>query len=296
MKRPKIVMVGNNKGGVGKTFVSKGLGEYGVLVRKQKVLLLDFDPQTNLSQRSVPMRLVRDPGQSDEYVPPLHPDYLTNPGDPEFAGWNGVSDTSDIWMSPYTVFYPTKYKNLDILPAQSRRLQKIEAVTEEDTFTKVVHRLREFLLHPGILDGYDLVIIDTRPSKGPLVQAALHAATHLIIPSQMEPPSVEGLHGMLSVRVQANLHRPKTDPLKLIGILPNIFRKGATMHEEFLNVFTKNPDVGKYILPVVVNDWVGYKSSMMYEADSIFNNAPADKHRQQLEQVFGVIFDRLEAE
>lgn len=295
MKSPRIIAVGNNKGGVGKTFVSKTLAEYAVLVRGLKVLLLDLDPQTNLSRRYLDMLPLREAGEIDEYAPPVHHDYAENPNDPEFAGWNGLSDTADIWLSAYSVFYPTPYENLHILPAHARRLQDIELVRKQDVYDQVVHRLREFLTLPGIVDDYDLVIIDTRPSKGPLVQAAMHAATHLLIPSEMEPPSVEGLHGMLSVRTQVNLHRPKTDPLRLIGILPNKFRAGVRIHDEYLSILSQDTDIGKYMLPVVLNDWVGYKASMLFGSDSLFRSSTDDKHQIQLKQVCSAIFDRMEA-
>lgn len=47
----KILVISNNKGGVGKTFTSKTLAEYAVIVKNKKVLLIDLDPQCNLSRR-----------------------------------------------------------------------------------------------------------------------------------------------------------------------------------------------------------------------------------------------------
>lgn len=68
MKRPDIVTVFNNKGGVGKTtltyHLAHALGELG-----KKVLLVDLDPQCNLTIFSVAMDTIHDIWvPEDEYV------------------------------------------------------------------------------------------------------------------------------------------------------------------------------------------------------------------------------------
>jgi chromosome partitioning protein len=138
-----------------------------------------------------------------------------------------------------------------------------------------------------------MVIIDTRPSKGPLVQAAMYAATHLLIPSEMEAPSVEGLHGMLSVRSQANLQRAKGDHLELVGVLPNKVRAGTRIHEEFLGLLREDPQIGPVMLSGALNDWVGYKESMVFGAPSIFEGRKSDRLRRQLEEVCREVIEKM---
>lgn len=275
-----ILVVGNNKGGVGKTFISKSLAEYAALVLNKRVLLLDLDPQTNLSRRYLDMDLLED--GSNDYAPPKHPDWAPeNKNEP----WDGLSDTADIWLEGFAIPYPTQYKYLEIIPGHAGKLQNIEFVRKQDIHEEVVRWLRKFLYLDELRKNYELVIIDTRPSKGPLVQAAMYAATHLLIPSEMEAPSVEGLHGMLSVRTQTNLHRAKNDPLKLIGILPNKVKAATRLHQEYLAMLTEDPQIGLSMLPVHINDWVGYKESMLFGANSIFEKSASEKLRTQLEQM-----------
>ncbi len=281
----RILVVAQNKGGVGKTFLSKCLAEYVAIVRKQRVLLIDLDPQTNLSRRFLDMELIDD--GSDSYSPPIHPDY--DPvSDPD---WNGFSDASDIWLKGYSVPYPTRYENLEIIPSHAQKLENIELVRKQEIYDEVVAWLKKFLLLDEIKEDYDIVIIDTRPSKGPLVQASMYAATHLLIPSEMEAPSVEGLHGMLSVRNQANLSRDKKDQLSLIGILANKYRSTSSLHQEYYSALSEDDRIGQYILNTKVSDWLGYKNSMLFGAESLFNKN--NRYRKQIETACNEIISRM---
>ncbi len=60
-----------------------------------------------------------------------------------------------------------------------------------------------------------------RASKGPLTIAAIKAASHVVIPAQMEQFSIEGIYGMLQLWKQESYSRPTERPINLIGILPN---------------------------------------------------------------------------
>jgi chromosome partitioning protein len=286
----RVLAVGNNKGGIGKTFISKSLAEYAAMVRKMRVLLIDLDPQTNLSRRFLDMDVLDD--GSNDYAPPRHPDFNdTDSADDD--DWDGFSDAADIWLKGFAIPYPTRYENLEIIPSHSHKLQNIELVKRQDVHEEVVRWLKKFLFLDEVKSDYDLVIIDTRPSKGPLVQAAMHASTHLLIPSEMEAPSVEGLHGMLSVRTMTNLQRAKADQLQLVGILANKVKAGVKIHEEFLNMLGNDPQIGGSVLPLAINDWVGYKESMLFGAESIFERPPSDKLRKQLMAVGELIFTRM---
>lgn len=271
----QVLVIGNNKGGVGKTFVSKSIAEYMAIEMKKRVLLIDLDPQTNLSRRYLDMKLLED--GSHDYSPPRHPEWT-----PEDHEWDGFSDSADIWLKGFSVPYPTTYEGLDIIPSHARKLQNIELVKQQDVHEEIVRWFRKFIYLDELKNNYDLVIIDTRPSKGPLVQAAMYAATHLLIPSEMEAPSVEGLHGMLSVRTATNLIRGKKDQLNLIGILPNKIRSGVRIHDEYLGLLRQDPQIGIHVLKKQINDWVGYKESMLFGAETLFSRSKSDKHREQL--------------
>ena len=65
----KIIAVVNNKGGVGKTTTSRILAEYFSIVKNERVLALDMDPQANFSNRYLKMEI--DPYQQEGRIPPI---------------------------------------------------------------------------------------------------------------------------------------------------------------------------------------------------------------------------------
>ena len=297
----KVVMIGNNKGGVGKSFVSKTFSEFAAIIARLRVLMIDLDPQTNLSQRFLTMEVL--PDGSHDFSPPQHPLYDREKEEREALEqgtevWDGYSDSADIWLAPFIEPYPVNIVDdqdvvLDIIPAHAKKLQSIELVEQRDVFDKVVRRLRDFIYLTGHEEDYDLVVIDLRPSKGPLVQAALYAATHLLIPSEMESPSVEGLQGMLSARHHINLKRPPESPLEIAGILPNKVRAQTTLHQEFMSMLRDDPAVGPYLLDSAISDWTGYREAMVPGAPSIFTLSEKNKHRAQLESVYRPLLDSI---
>ncbi len=286
MKDFCVITIANNKGGVGKTLLSKTLAEYAAMILGKRVLVIDLDPQTNLSRRYLDMQLLSD--GSEDFAPPRHPEWTTND-----KNWNGFSSSAEIWFSGEAIPYPTSVERMDIIPAHAQLLADVELVSKQDVYVKVVRRLRDFLFLPDVKNAYDIVIIDTRPSKGPLTTAALNASTHLVIPTEMEAPSVEGLFGMIALRNNINISRSREDQLAIIGVLPNKLQQSTQVHREHMELLANDPNIAPYILPTSVGYRTDYKKSMYREAGSIFNFPPSNKARQEIEEVCKIIFDRV---
>src|SRR5690348_2234378 len=241
----KIIAPTNNKGGVGKTKVSVLLTEYLSKVLKKRVLAIDFDPQCNFSQRFLQMEI--DPASPEGKIPPIHPDY-----DPDEEGdeWDGRGSIADIFYNQAgTIPYPTYIENLDIMPAHASKLLEAEAVRKSEVVEKVHKQIGKFLDSPDVQDAYDVAVIDTAPSKGPLTVSVIKAATHIVIPSVMEEQPVQGIYGMLQLWMQESLTREKNRPLKLIGILPNMFKQ-TRLHKDILTSLEDNQALNKYVMPV----------------------------------------------
>ena len=192
----QILAVANQKGGVGKTTTAINLAT-GLAMTGQRVLVVDMDPQGNLTSG---LGLKGQAGPGGTVYQALTTDA------PEPGGF----------------VLPTKYENLAIIPAD-RNLTgaEVELVLLENR----EHRLRAFL--DNVRDQYDYVFIDTPPSLGLLTLNALVAADAVVIPLNCEYFALEGLADLVGTvrRVRAALN----PALDIAGVL-------MTMYDERTNL------------------------------------------------------------
>jgi chromosome partitioning protein len=194
----RIVAVANQKGGVGKTTTAINLAA-SLAVESQSVLLIDVDPQGNLTSG------VGRKGQNAE-AGSIY-EALTSP-----------EPTVD--AQPYVI--ATDLDRMRLIPAD-RNLTGAEI--ELVTLPAREERLRA-LLHP-LRDAYDYIFIDCPPSLGLLTLNALVAADALLIPLHCEYFALEGLADLIATleRVRASLN----PALDIEGVL-------LTMYDERTNL------------------------------------------------------------
>lgn len=284
----KTIVSATNKGGEGKTSLTISLSGYGAIIEKKKVLNIDLDPQGNDSGHYIPMR--RDPAYKGGKIPGLHPDY-----DPKTdTDWKGYSSIADIFYGEVVSPYPTKIPNLEIMPAHSAKLQEAENTTANEVIEKVHLRLQQFINSPEIQAEYDYIIIDTPPSKGPLTIAALKAATHVIIPAQMEQFSMDGIYGMMQLWKQETYARSSDNPIHLVGILPNQVRD-INLNKDFINDLKTTDGIKDYVIPFEIKKRAIYGEVLTEEANpkSIFQLPPSHVARQELEAVCQYIMGKV---
>lgn len=288
----KIIAPTNNKGGVGKTKVSILLAEYFALIQKKKVLGIDFDPQCNFSSHFLQME--RDPSSPEGLMPPIHPDVEFD--NPDYIHWpDGRSSIADIFYGRPVLPYSTYINNLDIAPAYASQLQDAEAVRKNEVMEKVHKQLRLFLDLPEVQESYDVVIIDTPPSKGPLTVSVIKAATHIIIPTVMEEKPIQGVYGMLQLWKQESYMRGSSSlpQLELIGILANMYQK-TTLHEQMYLSLLNNDALSKFVLKEKLG-----RRTIFAEVDSenskprsIFEYPDANLAKQEALSVCEIIYKR----
>jgi chromosome partitioning protein len=245
IKKPQILVVANNKGGVGKSLISQLISTYIAFKKNKKVLVLDFDPQGNMSYRFLRDTRIRD---MSSYKPPLHPDY-----DPNDEGWDGRSSALDMWTNNPVVPYPTDLENLEILPSDAGLIKDIEAFEYSDSLESIVQRPYDFFnMDDFISCGYDLIIIDTPPAKGPLTQSAIRAATHVLIPLELSNKSLQGLAGMVDLVNRQNIYRPAHSQSKIIGLLKNkVDYNKRTPQNRIIDTIQANPMLAKLLIETI---------------------------------------------
>jgi chromosome partitioning protein len=284
----KVVVNATHKGGEGKTTNSIMLAEYAAMIKGLKTLIIDMDPQANFSGRYIKMEY--DPAYKGGKIPALHPDYepLVD------KDWDGRSSIANIFYGEEVVPYPTSIPNLELLPAHSIKLQEAEAVTKNEVVEKVHVQLKRFLELEDVFNNYDLVVIDTPPSKGPLTIAAIKAASHVVIPAQMEQFSIEGVYGMLQLWKQESYYRTRENPIDLVGILPNQVRD-IKLHKQFLSGLRSMKGIADYMMPHVIKKRAIFTEILVEDANpkSIFDLPKSNVARQEYEEACHYIMERV---
>src|SRR3989338_5298926 len=286
----EIIAFVNNKGGVGKTTCSKLMAEYLSKTKNMRTLCIDFDPQCNFSHKYLQMEI--DPAAPEGLMPPIHADY--DPYDKEDQNWDGRSSIAEIFYGQGVIPYPTYVDNLDMAPGHAEKLLAAESVRRSEVVEKVHKQLAQFLNSPDVHAAYDAVVIDTAPSKGPLTISVVKAATHIVIPSVMEEQPVQGIYGMLQLWMQESLSREKSRPLRLIGILPNMFKQ-TRLHKDILKSLQDNASISKYILPVKFSQRIVFAEVDAADSNprSIFDFPEQHVAKAEAEEVCSHIAERI---
>jgi chromosome partitioning protein len=161
----RIVVVANQKGGVGKTTTAINLAA-SVASRGYRVLLVDFDPQGNAS---------------------------SGVGYPRNRVELSIYDALVGEVSMSDVIRPTEITTLFVAPATTdlvgAEIELIGADSRERFLTNAL---------APVVDRYDYIVIDCPPSLGILTLNALVAADSVVVPMQAEYFALEGLSALTS--------------------------------------------------------------------------------------------------
>ena len=194
-----VVSLLNHKGGVGKTTSAINIGA-GLVEHGKKVLLLDLDPQANLT---ISLGISRQPSSIYEAL-------------------RGESE-----LVPYT-----HKQGLDVITS-TLDLSGAEMELINEAGREFI--LRELLSH--VVDDYDYVVIDCPPSLGLLTLNALTSSQFVVIPLQTEFLAVQGLAKIKQVidKVRFRLNKD----LRIAGVAATMYDSRRVLNRDVVETIHK---------------------------------------------------------
>lgn len=195
----KIISLLNHKGGVGKTTSAINIGA-GLVELGKRVLLIDLDPQANLT---LSLGISRQ----------------------KYSIYEAVRGESE--LVPFTVRegFDVVTSNLDLSGAE------MELINEAG---------REFILRElfePIRDEYDFIIIDCPPSLGLLTLNALTSSNYVFIPLQTEFLALQGLTKIKQVidKVKFRLNKK----LEIGGVIATMYDHRKVLNRDVVETIKK---------------------------------------------------------
>lgn len=209
----KVISVFNNKGGVGKTtltyHIAHALSELG-----NKVLMVDADPQCNLTIYSIAEDYIHDIWEGeDKFIDDGFEATKRSLTEQEFKDFNKTPRSLHYLVKPTEEgtgdfdSLPPPYKitsSLDIIPGRlSLHLfeEKIagrwtDLYRGEPLALRTITKIRELSERYSQIHGYDFVIVDTSPSLGALNKSVISTVDGFFVPAL---PDLFSLYGIKNI-------------------------------------------------------------------------------------------------
>jgi len=253
-----VITFANRKGGVAKTTSAWAVGEC-LAHAGNKVLLVDCDPQMNLTQCLPEADLTRS---------------LTQ-----------VID--GLGASLVDVMQPVR-DNLWLVPA-APTLAAAEKVLGADAMYALV--LRNAM--EGLADQVDYLIFDTNPSpNSPLALAAITAADRVFIPTSPEFFAFNGLQSLLELveRIKKNF----APGLRVGGLFLTKYAASyrRSLHHQFVETMHEHPNLGQLLMTTTIRENVAVAEAQV-QRQSLYEWAPSCAALQDYESLTAEIVATL---
>lgn len=250
----RVIATINLKGGVGKTTTTAALAEFMAADFGQRVLLIDLDPQTNLTTMMVGEERWQELNELGwtlatlfrKAVDPSAPDF-----DIEKALQRNVSSVKTV-------------KGVDLLASSLDLMDIQEGLSHQQYADPVSTRPIEVLSSAiaPIADGYDYILVDCPPNLGMLTLNGLRLADGYIIPTIPDILSTYGIPQLQS-RVKKFAERVG-HPIKEIGLVITKYRSASNLHRSTIERLQRDEKTAN-----VAPSWIPEATQIAQSADFV---------------------------
>ncbi|MDT7850177.1 AAA family ATPase [Methylophilus sp. VKM B-3414] len=228
----KSISVFNNKGGVGKTTLTYHIG-HALAEMGKKVLMIDADPQCNLTIYSLDQEVIHDIWEKeDKFIDEGFESAKKQLTETSFNALNQSNRSLHYILKPTeegtgdlnTLPPPVKLTpSLDIIPGrltlhlyEDKIAERWAGIYRGDPLAiRTVTKIRELCEKYGNAYSYDFVIVDTSPSLGSLNKVLISTVDGFLIPAA---PDLFSLYGIKNIGKSLSSWRAEFDVIyKLIS-------------------------------------------------------------------------------
>lgn len=270
-KRAETYVVGNFKGGVGKSTTVQMLSFESAFVKNRKTLVIDLDPQGNTSDV---LSLTAENFGNDQL-----------PDEFDSTIWEAVQ-SGDVNSSIYTII-----PNLDLIPANISFSDFPDYMIEKFPGDKLSQfQYMEKLIEP-LKAEYDVIYIDVPPTISTYSNAAMYVAEYVIVILQTQVKSLKGAQNYIDYM---NFFIEQYDSaLEVVGIVPFMMQKRDSVDQEIYEAAKEL--YGGHLLQTVVLNQSRLKrydgSGITYE---INKNGKVEQWDKRAHNVFITILDEID--
>jgi len=250
----RVIATINLKGGVGKTTTTAALGEFMAAEFGQRVLLIDLDPQTNLTTMMVGEERWQELNELGRTLATLFRKAI----DPD-------ADEFDIEKAVQRGVSPVRtVRDLDLLASSLDLMDIQEGLTHQQYADPGSHRPVEILLSAvrPIADRYDYILVDCPPNLGILTLNGLRLADGYLVPTI---PDILSTYGIPQLQNKIRELAKRTGhSVREIGLVITKYRSASNLHRTIIEQLQRDDRIAN-----VVPAWVPEANQIAASAEYV---------------------------
>jgi chromosome partitioning protein len=275
VKEGKVISFINMKGGVGKTTLCVGIGEYLANYMDKRILFIDVDPQFNTTQTLLDLFDLEDEYMNDfrqnKTIRKLFESITTISAIPKLPEPNEVILTFE------------EAPNIDLICGN------IDLIFDDNQSDGArTRKIKKFINDNKLREQYDFIFIDCPPTISFYTDAALNASDYYLVPNRIDRYSILGIK--LLKQVIDRLTYDEELNIKPLGIVYTMIGQETQKVERLKDTFEQSSIVKEIELfssrTTLVNDlMVGLQGNI---------SSKYKKSREEIEKVCEEFLERIE--